>query len=129
MVYDRRTFEAFERGVSRRGWAEAIKDREIDHRSFKDTLVHILNVHEVWMAAAAQEKLDIFKDPSRKKENVRSWSDLNRYRDRVWAGVDGLVAGLTEEKLKRRVAVPWFKGRYTVEDAFSQSSFEQAHHI
>jgi len=127
--YDRRTFEAFERGIQRRGWPEAIADRGIGHHSFKDTLVHILNVHEAWLIGAAQGRWDFFKDPSRKRENVRSWSNLRRYRTRVWAGVDELVAGLTEKRLQRRVKVPWMRGHYTLEDAFFQSSFEQAHHL
>lgn len=129
ITYDRRAFEAFERGIQRRGWAEAAKDRGTGHHSFKDTLVHILNVHEAWLVGAAQGKWDIFKDPSRKRENVRSWTDLRRYRGRVWAGIDELMAGLTEEQLQRRVKVPWIGGRYTLEDAFFQSSFEQAHHL
>jgi uncharacterized damage-inducible protein DinB len=53
ITYDRRAFEAFERGIRRRGWAEATKDRGIGHLSFKDTLVHILNVHEAWLIGAA----------------------------------------------------------------------------
>jgi uncharacterized damage-inducible protein DinB len=129
VTYDRRVFEAYERGIKRLGWAEATKDREIGHLSFKDTMVHILNVHEAWLVAAAQERWDVFEDPSRKRANVRSWSDLRRYRMRVWRGIDDLMVGLTEAKLRRRVKVPWMAGRYTLQDAFFQSSFEQAHHI
>lgn len=127
--YDKRTFETFERGIKRRGWAQATKERGIGHHSFKDTLVHILNVHEVWLVAAAQDRWEIFEDPIRKKENVKSWSDLARYRKKVWKGIDELMSGLTEERLRRRVAVPWFKAKYTLEDGFFQASFEQAHHI
>jgi uncharacterized damage-inducible protein DinB len=129
VIYDRRSFEAYERGIRRRGWAEATLDRGIGHHSFKDTLVHVLNVYEAWLVGAAQEKWEVFKDPSRRKENVRSWSDLRRYRARVWSGVDELMAGLTDKRLQRRVKVPWFPGHYTLEDAFFQVSFEQAHHL
>jgi uncharacterized damage-inducible protein DinB len=127
--YDRKAFEAFQRGIRRGGWAEAVKEREIGHHSFKDTLVHILNVHEVWLVVAAQGRDDVFEDPRRRKSNVKSWGDLTRYRNRVWAGVDDLMSGLTDAKLNRRVAVPWFKGHYTLEDAVFQTSFEQAHHL
>lgn len=127
--YDRRSFEAFERGIKRGGWAEAVKEREIGHHTFKDTLVHILNVHEAWLIAAAQKRWEIFDDPSRSRKNILSWKDLRRYRERVWGGIDELMKGLTEEGLRRRVKVPWIKGRYTLEDAFFQTSFEQAHHL
>ena len=128
-TYNQLTFDAYERGIKRRGWAAAVEEREIGHHSFKDTLVHILNVHEVWMVAAPQNKWDIFDDPTRRKDHINSWKKLERYRDRVWAAMDRQVSGLTEAKLRRRVKVPWFNGRYTLEDAFYQSSFEQAHHI
>jgi len=129
VTYDRRAFEAFERRIHRGGWAEATIDRRIGHLSFKDTLVHILNVHEAWLVGAAQGKRDVFKDPSRKRENVRSWNDLRRYRMRVWSGIDDLMEGLNDERLQRRVEVSWMPGRYTLMDAFFQSSFEQAHHL
>lgn len=129
VTYDRKTFESFERGIKRQGWEEAVKEREIGHHSFKDTLVHILNVHEVWLVAAPREEWEVFDDPTRRKANVKSWADLTRYRRRVWKGIDELMSGLTENDLKRRVAVDWFKGHYTLEDAFFQTSFEQAHHL
>lgn len=127
--YDRRAFESYEKGIRRLGWDEATKNRGIAHLSFKDTLVHILNVHEAWLVAAAQDRWDVGKDPSRKRENVKSWADLRRYRERVWANVDKLMAELSEERLSSRVRVPWMSGRYTLEDAFFQASFEQAHHL
>ena len=129
VTYDRRAFEAFERRIHRGGWAEATIDRRIGHVSFKDTLVHILNVHEAWLVGAAQGKWDVFKDPSRKRENVRSGNDLRRYRMRVWSGIDDLMEGLNDERLQRRVEVSWMPGHYTLMDAFFQSSFEQAHHL
>ena len=127
--YDKRSFESFERGIQRLGWSEATKEREIGHHTLKDTLVHILNVHEAWFVGAATGNWDFAKDPSRRRANVRSWNDLRKYRKRVWMGIDDLMTGLTEKGLRRRVKVPWFNGRYTLEDAVYQSSFEQAHHL
>jgi uncharacterized damage-inducible protein DinB len=129
VTYDRRVFEAYERGVKKLGWAEAVRDRGIGHRSFKDTLVHVLNVHESLLIAVAQGRREVWKNPARGRENVRSWSDLRRYREGVWKGIDELVAGLNESRSKRTVKVPWLPGRYTLEDVFFQSSFEQAHHL
>jgi uncharacterized damage-inducible protein DinB len=129
ITYDRRAFEAFERGVRRLGWAAAVKNREIGHLSIKDTLVHILNVHESLLIAVAQRKREVWKDPIRRRENIKSWADLRRYRERVWRGIDDLTAGLTDAKLHGVAKVPWFPGRYTLEDVIFQSSFEQAHHL
>jgi uncharacterized damage-inducible protein DinB len=127
--YDKLAFESYERGVRRLGWKEANKNLEIGHLSLKDSLVHILNVHEGLLIAVAQNKPEVWKDPSRRKTNIRSWSDLRRYRDRVWKGIDDLTKGLTDEKLSRIVRIPWFSARYTLEDVFLQASFEEAHHI
>jgi uncharacterized damage-inducible protein DinB len=127
--YDRRAFESYERGVRRLGWAEAVKNREIGHLSLKDTLVHILNVHESLLIAVAQGKREVWKELSRKPENIRSWSDLTNYRKRVWKGIDALIASLSDKKLDSIVKVPWFRARYTLEDVIFQASFEQAHHL
>jgi uncharacterized damage-inducible protein DinB len=128
--YDRRAFESFERSIRRLGWAKAVADRGIAHRSLKDTLVHILNVHEAWLVAAAQDRWEeVSRNPNRRREAVRSFADLRRYRDATWRAIDPLMATLTDPRLDRRVKVPWISGRYTLEDAFYQTSFEQAHHL
>ena len=130
VTYDRRAFESFERYLQRLGWAKATAPRGIAHGSLKDTLVHILNVHEAWLVAAAQDRWDeVRANPGRRAEAVRSFADLRRYRASTWKGIDRLMAGLTEAALARRVQVPWIGGRYTLEDGFFQSSFEQAHHL
>jgi len=128
--YDRRAFESFERSLTRLGWRFAVANREIAHRSLKDTLVHILNVHEAWLVAAAQDRWkEVWANPGRRPAAVRSFADLRGYRQRVWQGVDALMEGIAEAQLDRRVRVPWISGRYTLEDAFYQASFEQAHHL
>jgi uncharacterized damage-inducible protein DinB len=129
VAYNRAVFERFERSVRRRGWRSAIRNREIGHLSLKDTLVHILNVHEAWLVAIAQDRWEVFDTAGRRPAEVRSWSALGEYRDRVWAGEDRLMRGLTERQLRRRVRAPWMPGRYTLEDAFYQVSFEQAYHL
>jgi len=130
VTYDRRAFESFEGSIRRLGWAEATANREVAHRSLKDTLVHILNVHEAWLVAAAQDRWEeVFRNPGRRAKAVRSFADLRRYRNQTWKGIDDLMDGLTEARLGRRVKVPWIAGRYTLEDGFYQTSFEQAHHL
>ncbi len=129
VAYNRSVFDRFVRSLERRPWAQSTSDSGIGHGSLKDTLVHILNVHEAWMVAVAQGRWDVFDRPDRRATAVRSWRDLRAYRDRVWAGVDELLATVTDRKLRQRVKAPWMPGRYTLRDAFFQASIEQAHHL
>jgi len=127
--YDRRTFETYERGIRRLGWKEAVKNRETGLLSFKDTLVHVLNVHESLLIVVAQGRPELWKDPSRKRENISSWNDLQSYRKRVWKGIDELIPKINEKSLRKSAKIPWFRGHYTLEDVIFQASFEQAHHF
>jgi uncharacterized damage-inducible protein DinB len=129
MAYDRVVFERYLLSVTRLGWKDATRDRGTGHLSLKNTLVHVLNVHEAWLVAIAQARWEVFEAPGRRPEEVRSFAELRAYRDRVWGGIDTLLGHLTERNLARRVKAPWMPGRYTLEDAFFQSSFEQAHHL
>jgi uncharacterized damage-inducible protein DinB len=129
IAYDRAVFERYQRAVERLGWKEADADRGIGHGSLKNTLVHILNVHEAWLVAVAQGRWEIFEVPGRRPDAIGSWKDLRQYRARVWSGIDGLMEHLTESKLGRRIKAPWMPGTYTLEDGFFQSSFEQGHHL
>ncbi len=106
-----------------------MKNRETGLLSFKDTLVHVLNVHESLLIAVAQDRPEIWKDPIRKRENIRSWSDLHSYRNRVWKGIDELIPKINEKSLRNAAKIPWFRGSYTLEDVIFQASFEQAHHL
>lgn len=128
-AYNRTVFEKYLRSAVRRGWKAACKDRGTGHLSIKNTLVHILNVHEAWMVAVAQGRWEVFDVPGRRGPDVHSWAELRKYRDRVWKGVDTLMAVLTDASLRRPVKAPWMPGKYTLEDAFFQTSFEQAHHL
>ncbi len=128
--YNRQAFDSFDRAARRLGWKRATANHEIAHRSIKNTLVHILNVHEILLVAAAQDRWEeVLRDPGRRPEAVGSFAELARYRSRVWRGVDDLLDGLTERRLAARARVPWFRGRFTIEDLFYQSAFEQAHHL
>ncbi len=129
VAYNRKVFERFEEAARRRGWKEAVANREIGHLSVKNTLVHILNVHEAWLVAVAQGRWSVFDEPARRPAEVRSWKELRSYRDRVWAGEDALLARLSERGLRRRVRAPWMPGTYTLHDAFFQVAFEEAHHL
>jgi uncharacterized damage-inducible protein DinB len=128
-AYNRRVFERYERALKNWGWKEATRDRGIGHLTLKDTLVHILNVHEAWLVAVAQGRWDVFDQPGRRPQEVRSWIDLRKYRERVWQEVDVYLERLSENDLNRTVKAPWMLGKYALKDVFFQISFEQAHHL
>ncbi len=129
LAYDRAVFSRFETAIVRRGWAAATQDHGTGHGSLKNTLVHILNVREAWLVAIPHRRWKVFDAPGRRPDDIRSWAEYRAYRDRVRAGVDELMAELSEAALSRRVKAPWMPGRYTLEDAFYQQSYEQAHHL
>ena len=128
-AYNVEVLGRFERSLARWPWAEATKDVGIGHLSLKNTLVHILNVHEAWLVAIAQDRWEIFDAPGRRPDEVESWRSYRSYRDRVWSGIDPLLADLTDRRLDARVTAPWMAGRYTLEDGFVQATIEQAHHL
>jgi uncharacterized damage-inducible protein DinB len=127
--YNRTVFDRYLRAVTRRTWREAAADRGTGHLSLKNTLVHILNVHEAWLVAVAQRQWEIFDVPDRRPDAVDSVAKLARYHRRVWREVDRFAAGLTDRDLRRRVKAPWMPGRYTLADVILQTTIEQAHHL
>jgi uncharacterized damage-inducible protein DinB len=129
LAYDRAVFARYERAVARLGWKAATANHEIGHGSLKNTLVHILNVREAWLVAIPDRRWEIFDRPGRRPDEIGSWKEFRAYRDRVKNGVAERMEGLTEAKLARRVRAPWMPGTYTLEDAFYQQSYEQAHHL
>jgi uncharacterized damage-inducible protein DinB len=130
VAYNRSVFERYARRVRRLSRAAAFRRREIGHQSFFDTLVHILNVHEVWLVYIVRGRADeletLFGDKSR---HPRDWPGFRTYADRVWSGVEATGRRLTPAQLGRPVKAPWMPGRYTVRDAVLQTTLEQAHHL
>jgi uncharacterized damage-inducible protein DinB len=130
--YDHLVFDRYVRRVRRLPWKEASRKRGIGHESLFDTLVHILNVHEVWLTYIARgrttdrELAPLFEDARR---HPKDWRGFGTYSARVWREVDATVAALTPAALDRRRFAFWMKGRYTTRDAFLQTTFEQAHHL
>ena len=132
VAYNRALFDRFVRRVRRLPGKEATRRRGIGHESLFDTLVHILNVQEVWLVYIVrgrnsdQELESLFGDVSR---HPKDWKGFDAYSDRVWAGVDETVRGLSARDLDRIVKVFWMPGRYTVRDAVLQTTLEEAHHV
>lgn len=128
--YDRVVFERYVRRVARLPARGAFRRREIGHQTFFDTLVHVLNVHEVWLVYLARgrgRELDtLFADTSR---HPSDWAGFRRYAARVWSGVEATGRDLSGRELGRRLRAPWMPGVYTVRDAILQTTLEQAHHL
>jgi len=131
-AYNRAVFDRFVRRIRKLPWRVAHRRRGIGHESLFDTLVHVLNVHEVWLAyivrgrTSDSELEELFADRRRRPED---WAGFDRYAKRVWAGVATTVEGFTTRNLGRRVKVFWMPGEYTVRDAVLQTTIEQAHHL
>jgi uncharacterized damage-inducible protein DinB len=130
--YNRAVFERFVRKVRRLPGTQATRRLGIGHESLFDTLVHILNVQEVWFAYIMRGRNSdreigaLFEDASR---HPHDWAGFDAYSERVWTAVDEYVRRVTDRELGRRVSVFWMPGRYTVRDAVLQATLEEGHHI
>jgi uncharacterized damage-inducible protein DinB len=130
--YNRAVFDRFARRVRRLPGKQATRRRGIGHESLFDTLVHILNVQEVWMAYIVRgrnsdKELGALFDDVRR--HPKDWKGFHTYSRRVWSEVDETVRTLTPRALGRPVHVFWMPGRYTVRDALLQTTIEEAHHL
>jgi uncharacterized damage-inducible protein DinB len=128
--FNRQVFERYARRVRRLPWKEANRDRGTGHLSYFRTLVHILNVQEVWLVYAVRgrnsEMPALWKDESR---HPKDWAGFREYSARVWSGVEETLRGLSDRDFDRPARVPWFRQRSSVRDGFFQATFEEAHHI
>lgn len=130
--YNRRVFERYVRRIRRLGWNEAIRNRETGHRSLFETLIHILNVHEVWICYILQgrnsdSELDkLFSDRRRHPED---WHDFGVYSRRVWSSGGTFIDSLREKDMSRPVHAFWMRGDYVLSDALMQTTLEEAHHL
>ena len=129
-AYSSKVFVRYVRDARKLPQRVAMADKGTGHLSIFRTLVHILNVHEVWMVYIVQgrggELRELFLQTARKPT---SWEGFDTYAAKVWTDVEHYVGTLTPSKLARRVKAPWMPGQYTVGDAVLQSTFEQAHHL
>lgn len=131
-AYNQRLFERFVRSVRKLSWEDASRKREIGHQSLFGTLVHILNVHEVWMDYIIRgrnsdpELEKLFGD---KRRRPADWKGFTLYNRRVWKAINEQLGKLTARDMGKRVSVFWMPGNYVLSDAIMQTTFEQAHHL
>ena len=127
--YDRRVYEAFLRRLRRLPWKSLIANRESGHHSIRNTLVHILHVHEAWHQFIVPGRVSELSREGLQYDDFTGWPKLLDYERQVFEGIERRTARLTPRELRRRVKAPWMPGIYTVADAYLQSSIEQAHHL
>jgi uncharacterized damage-inducible protein DinB len=129
-AYNATAFQRYARAAHRLPWRLASADRGTGHRSIFGTLVHILNVHEVWflyiVPGRTRELNSLFEQTYRRPT---TWTGFDAYSKQVWKGIANYFTTATPEALNRRVKAPWMPGAYTAGDAVLQTTFEQAHHL
>jgi uncharacterized damage-inducible protein DinB len=129
-AYNAAAFERYARAARRLPWRVASTDNGTGHLSIFGTLVHILNVHEVWIHYIVQGRTSavngLFRGTYRRPT---TWAGFSAYSKQVWKGIDEYFAALIPRTLARHVKAPWMPGTYTVGDAVLQTTFEQAHHL
>jgi uncharacterized damage-inducible protein DinB len=132
VAYNRADFERFARRVRRLRGRAAFRRRGIGHESLFDTLVHVLNVQEVWLVyilrgrSSERELEALFHDTTR---HPKTWAEFDRYAQRVWDSVTETAGAWTSRSLARPVRVFWMPGRYTARDGLLQATLEEAHHL
>jgi uncharacterized damage-inducible protein DinB len=130
--YNHTLFDRFVRRIRRLPPRAGNRHRGIGHESLFRTLVHILQVQEVWLVYIVRgrstdpELEALFQDPLRQP---KTWKEFDAYAERVWAGVNATARGLSRRALRRTVSAFWMPGRYTVRDAIYQATMEEAHHL
>ncbi len=129
-AYNWDVYEAFLRRLQRLPWRVVTRDLGSGHRSMKNTMVHILNVHDAWLNYVVPGRVrELERTKGRRPSELGSWAEVRAYRDRVRSGIDPFLARLRLADLRRSVRAPWMPGHYTLEDAFFQATIEQAHHL
>jgi uncharacterized damage-inducible protein DinB len=129
-AYNWKVYDAYLERLERLPWRTVSKDLGSGHRSMKDTMVHILNVHDGWLNYVVPGRVpELARAKGRQPSEIRSWAELRAYRDRVRANLDPFLRRLRASDLRRPVRAPWMPGRYTLEDVFFQTTIEEAHHM
>jgi len=129
-AYNWAVYDAYLERLERLPWRIVTKDLGSGHRSMKDTMVHILNVHDGWLNYVVPGRVrELRRTKGRQPSEIRSWAEVRAYRDRVRGGIDPFLRRLRASDLRKPVRAPWMPGRYTLEDAFFQATIEQAHHL
>jgi uncharacterized damage-inducible protein DinB len=127
--YNHEVLRAYIRRMTRMPWTEVARKRGIGHESMRDTILHIIRVHDAWLNYVVKGRLKELGSSRKDPEMFQSCKDLSNYLSDVWTGIDELMSDLTEKDLRRQAKAPWMPGKYDLGDVLMQTTLEQAHHI
>lgn len=128
--YNKKILDSYLVAISKLPWKTVCKNFQISHYSIKETYLHILTVYNGWLNYNVYGRAnEIPHDTEHNAESYRSIRDLQKFKNKVWNGVEKLIARLDDEYLQRRVKAPWLPGSHKLSDVLMQVSLEQAHHI
>jgi uncharacterized damage-inducible protein DinB len=128
-AYNHNVLEVYLRKLRRLPTDVSGKDRGIGHGSYLRTFAHIVRVHDAWLNYIVRGDFEGLRKGHEEFVHLKTWKEVEAYFARTWQGIDRLLAETTPKSLRRRVKAPWMPGKYTLEDAFLQTTFEQAHHL
>ena len=127
--YNYEVLNAYIRRMGRMPWPEVSRDRGIGHVSMRDTIIHVIRVHDAWINYVVKGKLKEWSKVRRVPRKFSCAKDINVYFAETWDGINDFLAELTQKDLKKTVKAPWMPGNYTLADVLMQTTLEQAHHI
>lgn len=128
--YNKKLLDHYLASIAKLPWKIVCQDFESSHYSLKETYLHILTVYNGWLNYNVYGKSEaIPHDTEHNPENYHSIRDLQKFKAKVWKGVEKLLETLDEKNLRRNVRAPWLPGSYNLADVLMQVTFEQAHHI
>jgi uncharacterized damage-inducible protein DinB len=127
--YNRVVMEKFCRRLENLPWAVVSKDRGATWHSMAGVFRHTVGVIDGWLNYVAQGASADASMAQRDWDSLTSMKEVRKYMENVWAGVDPLLDGLSDAKLRRRVRAPWQPKACSLEDALFQVTFEEAHHL
>ncbi len=127
--YNREVLEKFCRRLERLPWSFVSQDRETTWHSMAGVFDHIVGVIDRWLNYVVQGASADESSSGRKWDSLTSMREVRAYMEAVWKGVDPLLNGLTDARLRRKVKAPWQPKACSLEDALLQVTFEEAHHL
>src|SRR3972149_1837719 len=100
-AYNRAVLEKYVRRLAKMPWSVVTKDRESGHRSMKDTVVHIVRVHDAWLNYVAKGRVRGLRAAWKRQGPFDSWERVRRYMGEGWLGGGEKPAGIARKALRR----------------------------
>lgn len=129
-AYNKKVLYSYFKVIENIPWTRVSRNMESSHYSIKETLIHILTVYNGWLNYNVYGKSsEIPFDTEHNPENYHSMKEIQKFKEKVWSGVEALLEKLDEKMLRRKISAPWLPGKHSLEDVLMQVTLEQAHHL